>query len=68
MTGLLDDYLTRPQLATELRRSEKTVARYERLPDGLPYTMIGNRRLYRRAAVLRWLESRERRPNPRRSA
>jgi hypothetical protein len=64
--SLLDGYLTRRQLAIEVNRAEKTIERWERLPDGLPCTMLGGRKLYKKTSVLAWIESRECRPNPRR--
>lgn len=67
MTALLDDYVTRRELAQELRCSERTIIRLEREPDGLPSTLLGGRVLYRRASVAQWLERRERRPNPTRT-
>ncbi len=44
--------------------AERTVARYENEPDGLPSLIIGGRRKYRIESVRAWLERRERRPNP----
>jgi hypothetical protein len=64
--GLLAGYVDRPTLAGMLDCSERTVARYEELPDGLPGLTLGGRRLYRLASVKAWIEARERRPNPRR--
>ena len=71
--SFLDGYLTRDQLASELGRltgSKKvcrhTIKRWEDRPNGLPFAKIGNKKLYRKAAVLDWLQSQERRPNPRR--
>lgn len=64
--SLLQDYLTRDELAQELKVAARTVARWQDLPDGLPYTEMGGRVLYRRQSVLSWLESRERHPNQRR--
>lgn len=71
--AILDDYLTRDQLAAELSPagepiSKRTIARYEAEADGLPSVMIGGRKLYRREAVRAWLAKRERQPNPRRAA
>ena len=66
--NLLAGYVDRSTLAEMLECSERTVARYEDLPDGLPSLTLGGRRLYRLAAVKAWIESRERRPNPRRRA
>ena len=65
---LLDDYLPRVGLAAQLDVSERTLARYENAPDGLPVTLIGGRKLYRLDSVRAWLAARERRPNPRRRA
>jgi hypothetical protein len=42
---LLEGYLSRAELAKELSCSERTVARYENLPDGLPSIFIGGRKL-----------------------
>lgn len=68
MNSLLNDYLDRASLADALRCSERTIARYENQPDGIPNLMIGGRKLYRLAAVREWLERREKKPNPRRAA
>jgi hypothetical protein len=65
---LLADYLDRATLARELGCHQRTIARYENQPDGLPASLIAGRKYYRRAAVLEWLGSRERRPNPTRLA
>lgn len=63
---LLAGYVDRPTLAQMLRCSERTIARYEELPDGLPSLSLGGRRLYRVTHVQKWIEQRERHPNPRR--
>jgi hypothetical protein len=63
---LLEDYLPRAALAEQLDVCERTLARYEAEPDGLPVTVIGGRRLYRVDAVREWLTARERQRNPRR--
>jgi len=65
--GLLDDYRNRAELAQELRCSERSIWRYENLPDGLPSVLIAGRKFYRIQAVRDWLAKRERRPNPRRA-
>jgi hypothetical protein len=67
-TGILSDYLDRASLARELNCAERTIARYEAEPDGLPSVMIAGKRYYRREAVLEFIRRRERRPNPRRAA
>lgn len=67
MTGILAGYVDRPTLANELRVAERTIARYENLPNGLPHTTLGGRKLYRVEAVMAWIAAREKRPNPRRA-
>jgi hypothetical protein len=64
MSPLLSDYINRAELAKQLGTCERTIARYENLPDGLPVTEIGGRKFYRLDAVRAWIASRERRPNP----
>lgn len=68
MTGILQGYVDRPTLALELRVTPRTLARYEALPDGLPSTVLGGRKLYRVEAVKEWIAAREKRPNQRRAA
>jgi predicted DNA-binding transcriptional regulator AlpA len=58
--GILShDYLTSSELAKELGRSIRTLDRWVLTGDGPPRTRIGRKTLYRRAAVLDWLKSRE---------
>lgn len=66
--GLLSGYLTRAQLAQGLRCSERSIARYETEPNGLPSVLIAGRKFYRLESVKEWLAKRETRPNPRRGA
>ena len=66
--GLLADYFDRSSLARELNCSERTIARYENQADGLPSLMLAGKRYYRKAAVLEFLQQRERKRNPRRAA
>ena len=66
--GILDGYVDRAELARQMRCSERTIWRYENLPDGLPSVMIGGRKFYPVAGVKAWLAKREQRPNPRRAA
>lgn len=65
---ILEDFIDRATLAAQLRCSEKTIARYEAVPDGLPSVMIGARKFYRVQAVRDWITKRERKPNERRVA
>lgn len=64
--AILDDYLTRDELASELNVTKRTLIRWQNQADGLPFIILGRRVLYRRASVLSWLQGRETRPNPRR--
>jgi len=66
--NLLDDYLSRAELASELGVVTRTISRYENQPDGLPSVLIGGRKLYRLQSVRKWIEQRERCPNPRRAS
>jgi excisionase family DNA binding protein len=64
--SVLDEYLTREQLAEELEVSPRTLIRYELEPDGLPSVRIGAKVRYRLSDVQAWIDRRTRRPNPRR--
>lgn len=68
MANILEDYITRDELAAELRITARTLIRYENEPDGLPNMVLGGRKYYRRDAVRDWLRKREHQPNPRRVA
>ena len=57
--NLLDDYLTKAQLAEELHRHPRTIDRWARLRAGPPETVIGRQRLYKRSSVEAWLASLE---------
>ncbi|RVC75829.1 MAG: hypothetical protein EOS58_06325 [Mesorhizobium sp.] len=65
---LLDEYVDRASLARALHCSERTVARYENQPNGLPNLVLAGRKLYRLRSVREWLERRENKPNPSRNA
>ena len=60
--GLLTEYLTKAELAAELRRSVRSIDRWLLTGDGPPSIRIGNTTLYRRESVLAWLRSRETAP------
>lgn len=66
--SLLSGYLTRCELAYELRCSQRTIARYEQQPNGLPYMIVAGRRFYEIKAVRDWLRNRTVHPNPTRRA
>ena len=54
---LLDGYLTRLELAAELRVTARTIDRYERERTAPPSAIIGGRRLYPRGEVQKWIEA-----------
>ena len=60
--GLLTEYLTKAELAAQLRRSIRSIDRWVLTGDGPPSVRIGNTTLYRRESVLAWLRSRETAP------
>lgn len=57
--GLLDDWMSRANLAAELDLSVDTLARWESRRIGPPCVRVGRRVLYRRGAVQEWLRSQE---------
>jgi len=62
-TNLLDGYYTKEQLAEQLKRSTRTLDRWDALQVGPPVTKLaGGRRLYARASVVEWLRAQEERP------
>ncbi len=52
---ILSEFLTREELAAELRRSPRTLDRWEVLGIGPPRTHVGRKILYRRASLQKWL-------------
>jgi predicted DNA-binding transcriptional regulator AlpA len=56
---VLEGYLTKPELAAQLRKSPRTLDRLERLRIGPPRTKIGRLILYRRESVQAWLADQE---------
>lgn len=59
MASIIQDYLTRAELAADLNVCTRTIERWDRLGEGPPKTKIGNRILYRREGAAKWLRSRE---------
>jgi hypothetical protein len=62
MSGLepiLSEFLTKEELAAELRRNPRTLDRWDVLGIGPPRTRVGRQVLYRRASVERWLAAQE---------
>jgi hypothetical protein len=66
--ALIDDLVADEELTADRKVSSRTTKRWRDMPDGLPYIKLGNRIFYKRASLLEWIYSRERRPNPRRAA
>jgi hypothetical protein len=56
---ILAEFLTRGELAAELRRSPRTLDRWDVLGIGPPRTLVGRQVLYRRSSVQRWLAVQE---------
>ena len=56
---LLSEFLTKEELAAELRRNVRTIERWDALGLGPPRTCMGRTVLYRRASVQTWLTAQE---------
>jgi hypothetical protein len=56
---ILDEFLTKEDLAAELRRNPRTLDRWDVLGVGPPRTHVGRQVLYRRASVQKWLAAQE---------
>jgi hypothetical protein len=63
---LLDDCLEVEAFARKIKRHHRTVLRWMREPDGLPYTRLGKTPIIHIPTAREWLLARMRRPNPRR--
>jgi hypothetical protein len=61
---LLNEYLTKAELAAQLKRSIRSIDRWRLSGDGPPCVRIGRRSLFRRQAVLEWLRGLESSPKP----
>lgn len=56
---ILSEFLTKEELAAELRRNPRTLDRWDALGVGPPRTLVGREVYYRRASVARWLVAQE---------
>ena len=56
---ILSEFLTKEELAVELRRNPRTLDRWDVLGVGPPRTRVGRQVLYRRASVHKWLVAQE---------
>jgi excisionase family DNA binding protein len=61
---LLADFLTFDELAKDLGRHPRTIVRWTRQQDGLPYVAMGKTKLIHISEWQKWLLSRTKRPNP----
>ena len=59
---ILSQFLTKEELASELRRNPRTLDRWSALGTGPPRTRVGRKVLYRRASVQKWLAAQEQSP------
>jgi hypothetical protein len=59
---ILSEFLTKEELAAELRRNPRTLDRWAVLGIGPPRTRVGRHVLFRRASVQRWLLAQEQSP------
>ncbi len=56
MPELLSDYITRDQLAQELRVTTRTLDKWAHLRTGPKKIKVGSRCFYRRSDILAWLD------------
>lgn len=56
---LLAEFLTKAELAAELRLNARTIDRWNVLGTGPPRTRIGAKPYYRRSSVEKWLAAQE---------
>jgi hypothetical protein len=64
MSRILADYLTVDELAKNLDRHPRTIIRWTRGRNGLPFTSMGKTKLIHIPTWQAWLQNRMRRPNP----
>jgi tagatose-1,6-bisphosphate aldolase non-catalytic subunit AgaZ/GatZ len=57
--SILSEFLTKEELAEQLRRNPRTLDRWAILGMGPPRTHVGRKVLYRRASVQKWLVAQE---------
>jgi hypothetical protein len=56
---ILSEFLTKKDLAAELRRNPRTLDRWDALGLGPPRTRVGRQVFYRRESVQKWLAAQE---------
>jgi predicted DNA-binding transcriptional regulator AlpA len=57
--GLLSDYVSKEQLAQELRRTTRTLDRWLLHGNGPAYVRLGRRVLFRKGSIEEWLLGQE---------
>jgi len=63
---LLDDWIELDEFArAEVKKHPRTVRRWTKEPDGLPFAMMGKTPIIHIPTAKQWLLSRMQRPNPR---
>jgi hypothetical protein len=60
MSDLLADYIREREAAIQIKKSVRTLQRWEREQTGPPLTRIGRERFYRVESFKAWLAARER--------
>jgi hypothetical protein len=63
-SDLFAGFIPAKQLATEAKRTYRTILNWMNQPDGLPYIQLGNQRLIHPETARAWLMSRMRQRNP----
>ena len=56
------------QQARDWHTTRRTLGRYDRLPDGLPFVIVGGKKFRPQKRCREWLAKRIQHPNPRRKA
>lgn len=59
-----DELISDEELAAEWGATRRTLGRYDRLPDGLPFVMVAGKKHRPRNACREWLARRICHPNP----
>jgi len=63
---ILEDYVTRAEIAKSLNKSERTLERWESRRIGPPVTRIGKTPYYQKESAKKWLRSQEQKQPTRR--
>jgi hypothetical protein len=63
-SNILEDYATEAEFAEAHKLSQRTVARYRKQPNGLPFVEFGGRIFIHIPSAKSWLDARLCQPNP----